>query len=991
MTHKIKLVYVHAHLPLGGVENHMLQLCRHLDRDRFEIEVCLYEKGGPMLPLFEEIDIPVEIIPVLDSKRRISEKRFQEFVKKLRGFEIFHSYYGGGQLHVGFQAAFVAKVPVQVQSVEWPVPAAGEHIDAAILETDFVLRIQEKAGVKCPLVRINPGIDLSRFDPRSVRPAVQFDGPVVGRVSRLVPEKDPESFVRSAALVQKLHPEANFLIVGDGPLRHQLESLAGQLNANIRFYGETMDVPGVLAAMDIFAYSTLGDSFGFVNAEAMAMAKPVISTRIACIPDVVEHGRSGILIPPKDVDRLSDAICYLIEHPEDAERLGQRGRQIIEQRYDLERYITQHARLYEELYSQKQNYLNMHSINPKTQQSSKRIHSVRSIENLSKKTTPASRKQILIIQENGRHEHNRQFRECSALQRAFAELGVSSDIWGLGHDNFCQPFNDIVGQYDAVLSMENYDNGWHPDLSGLNVPKAFWCIDAHMGVERYLDFVRGHRFDVVFNSTEHFVDRFAGLAGASLWLPNAYDSFLVDKMFNVLKTVPLGFCGNVVNRGEWIEYLKQRWDLRHDEMVIGPDMVRAVNGYQIHWNLNASIDINYRTFETLGCRTLLVTNYTPGLEKLFTIGEHLVVYENQRDLDEKIGYYLQQPEEREKIASNGYRHVRQNHKYTHRAEEILQTLGFTVAEDTKNRRSIQIYDITNQMISKKKYLFLSGATKSGTTLLANALSLSKEISFLQNEKKKMKEGQWVQDVYEWGYGNTGLSKDYHMTESHPIATEENKIRLFRQWARFWNLAKPILAEKSPHNIIKTRFLQALFPSSKFIILIRNGIVQSTGEALQEERSPLVCCQEWVNAYQILIEDLPYLRDYLIVRYEDLTNETETTFDEIWSFIGVPQIDVKGRSFYVHSFRNGIKRSDFNKIRDMNRAHIENFMGKFDSETQTEMFRICRPIMEKFGYSTAISDYQKYLKTDDYLFITNEIPEIKQINSQDPSIQFGVNR
>ncbi|UCF94867.1 MAG: FkbM family methyltransferase [Desulfobacterales bacterium] len=283
---------------------------------------------------------------------------------------------------------------------------------------------------------------------------------------------------------------------------------------------------------------------------------------------------------------------------------------------------------------------------------------------------------ILIIQENGRHARNREFRECFALQRALAHAGVVADIWGKGHANFEQPFKDFVARYDAIISLENYDSGWHPHLAGVKLPKAFWCIDAHTGVSRYLDFVRRNRFDIVFSSTEYFADLFKTIAGKTIWLPNAYDSFLIDRLYNVHKTVPLGFCGNTVNRRDWIDYLQKRWGLRHAEMVIGPDMVRAINSYQIHWNRNASIDINYRTFETLGCGTFLLTNYTPGLEKLFTIGEHLVVYNDREDLDQKITYYQTHSAERLQIARNGYEHVRKHHKYIHRAQKILETFDF---------------------------------------------------------------------------------------------------------------------------------------------------------------------------------------------------------------------------------------------------------------------------------------------------------------------------
>ena len=575
------------------------------------------------------------------------------------------------------------------------------------------------------------------------------------------------------------------------------------------------------------------------------------------------------------------------------------------------------------------------------------------------------KERILIIQENGRHSANSAFRECFALQRAFFCLGIQADVWGKGHDNFDHKFDDFIAGYNLLISLENYDDGWHPDLSVLKIPKAFWCIDAHMGVERYLSFVAKNNFDMVFNATEAYVEKFSGITGKSLWLPNAYDSFLIDKFFNAKKTVPLGFCGNIVNRGKWIEYLKHKWNLHHDNMVIGLDMVRAVNSYHIHWNLNASIDINYRTFETLGCRTCLITNRTPGIEKLFTPGQHLIIYENRYDMDEKISYYLDHPKQCEMIATQGYNHVRSHHKYIHRAEQILNEMGIDIHEAVRHQHRITNLKNVRQIISEKQFLFISGATKSGTTLLANILDSSEEIAFLKNSAGKLEEGQWVQNVYDWGNGNKDINEHYHMHESHPLANVENGIRLFRAWSRLWDLSKPILAEKSPHNIIKTRFLQKLFSKSKFIIIIRNGIVQSTGEALQQKRSPVDCCNEWVSAYRFLLKDLPYLKHYLIIRYEDLTNNTNAVLKRIWNFIEVPHVDISNSEFYVKAFQNGIKRSSLNKVNDMNRPHIQNFLTIFDDKLQKIMLQICEPMMDAFGYLTDIKQYHDYIKQNNY--------------------------
>ena len=92
-------------------------------------------------------------------------------------------------------------------------------------------------------------------------------------------------------------------------------------------------------------------------------------------------------------------------------------------------------------------------------------------------------------------------------------------------------------------------------------------------------------------------------------------------------------------------------------------MVKSINSYKIHFNRNISDDINFRTFETMGCKPLLLTNYTPGLEELFIIGENIVVYKDRFDLIDKIKYYLENDKQREEMIIKGYDHVKSNHTY----------------------------------------------------------------------------------------------------------------------------------------------------------------------------------------------------------------------------------------------------------------------------------------------------------------------------------------
>ncbi len=351
MTKRIRVAHLHSYLPFGGVENHILNLCRHFDSERFELEVCLFRDGGPMLSVFEDAGVTVRVFNVVDGDGRIvNSDQARAFLAHLRSFDIAHTWYGGGPLNFGMQAAQSLRIAVQVQSIEWLVPAVDPGLDAVILESDVLKTIQEAAGVPNRLTRINAGIDLARYNPATVQPFQLFEGPVVGRVSRLVEEKDPETFVRAAALVQARHPHTNFVIAGDGPLRAQLEALAGRLGARITFLGNCTNVPAVLAAFDIFAYPTLGDSFGFVNAEAMAMGKPVISTRVGSVPELVRDGETGFLIEPQDAWGLAQCICYLLNEPEIGRRMGSQGRQLIETKFDLKQEVTAMADLYHELY-----------------------------------------------------------------------------------------------------------------------------------------------------------------------------------------------------------------------------------------------------------------------------------------------------------------------------------------------------------------------------------------------------------------------------------------------------------------------------------------------------------------------------------------------------------------------------------------------------------------------------------------------------------------
>lgn len=280
---------------------------------------------------------------------------------------------------------------------------------------------------------------------------------------------------------------------------------------------------------------------------------------------------------------------------------------------------------------------------------------------------------ILIIQEKGRHQKNWMFRESLSIQRALSKMNVESTVWGLNYDNFSTPFWDLEKEHDVILLIENYpQTDWLPDLSKSNKLKLFWSIDSHVVLNEHIQLCKKFKIDVVLNAVyghEKFFNMFN-----TEYFPNAYCDELI-KPLELEKIHDVGFCGNINNRGGWLNEIKKYHNLKLDEFVIGEDMVRAINSYKIHFNRNIADDLNYRTFETLGCGTFILTNETPGLSDLFDIGKNIVTYSNEWDLLDKINYYLKNITEREKITLSGYEHVKNKHTFIKRMKELNRIIN----------------------------------------------------------------------------------------------------------------------------------------------------------------------------------------------------------------------------------------------------------------------------------------------------------------------------
>jgi molybdopterin converting factor small subunit len=281
---------------------------------------------------------------------------------------------------------------------------------------------------------------------------------------------------------------------------------------------------------------------------------------------------------------------------------------------------------------------------------------------------------ILIIQENGRHLENKEFRECFNLQRALLRKNVDTIVWGLGHDNFDTPFQQIIKDIDVIILLENYEsNGWLPDLSNVNKLKIFWSIDSHMVLMNHITTVVKNKIDIVLNAIESHQNYFK--TSKTFYFPNAYPSDLISPIDGIDKNTFLGFCGSLLNRSEILDKLENKFGLKKDIWKLGNEMIKTINGYKIHFNKTLSNDINYRIFETMGCNTLILTNHTENINTFFNDMENIVIYNNETELFEKLNILLSDNDLIKKISNSGYKLVKNNHTYDNRADVLLKIIS----------------------------------------------------------------------------------------------------------------------------------------------------------------------------------------------------------------------------------------------------------------------------------------------------------------------------
>ena len=231
------------------------------------------------------------------------------------------------------------------------------QVDCFISASDAIRQMLVGDGVPAErAVTVHEGIDVKRIDavpPVNVHEALWLphQAPLVGNVAALVPHKGQRYLIAAAHMVVQAIPDARFVILGEGELREHLEHLVREhhLAKHVLLPGFRTDVIGCIKGFDIFAMSSVTEGLGTSLLDAMACHRAIVGTRTGGIPEVVEDGRTGLLVSPRDARGMADAIIGLLQDSAGRGRMAEAGYARVTECFTVERMVAETAAVYERL------------------------------------------------------------------------------------------------------------------------------------------------------------------------------------------------------------------------------------------------------------------------------------------------------------------------------------------------------------------------------------------------------------------------------------------------------------------------------------------------------------------------------------------------------------------------------------------------------------------------------------------------------------------
>jgi glycosyltransferase involved in cell wall biosynthesis len=343
---------------VGGTERQMVELMRRLDRREFEVHIACVHRGGPLESRALEGAASIACFPIAGFARPSAVQQMLSFARWCRRIDaqIVHTCELYANI-LGLPGAALAGVRVRIgnrrelrtpdkrrahiAAQRWAYRAA--HV--VVANSTAAAEQLRSEGIPAARIHVIPnGVDCDLFTvPPRQRPIRR-----IVTVANLRLEKGHDTLIAAMSLLAGRHPDVEVVIVGDGPLRSTLVrqvNLRG-LRSRIRFLGERPDIASQLAGADLFVLPSRTEACPNAVLEAMSSGLPIVATRVGGVPELIEDGIDGLLVPADEPNELAGAIESLIEQPARADALGRAARQKAEQRFAFDRMVGGFEHLY---------------------------------------------------------------------------------------------------------------------------------------------------------------------------------------------------------------------------------------------------------------------------------------------------------------------------------------------------------------------------------------------------------------------------------------------------------------------------------------------------------------------------------------------------------------------------------------------------------------------------------------------------------------------
>ncbi len=373
----IRVLHIFGGGVRSGIETHILTLAKGLKGSGVEFSLAPLNKGS----FSKEAQSSVSEIIESDKRYRGDLGFIGRLAKRIQAadVDIVHTHSFDGAFY-GTRAALQAGKKTIVNTVHTFETVAMVDMYKSKIIRKLVCRqnlrllksaslliavcepLEEKLvreGLDRSKIRVVPnGLDLQSFlqsapDQDSARRELGLkDGELaVGTLGRVARVKNIDIFLKAAKKALDRGPQVKFIVIGDGPLRGKMEALASELEIEdkVLFTGWQADTGKILAALDLFVLCSQTETTSYALLEAMAMAKPTVATAVGGNTAVVEDGKTGLLVPPGDVDATANAIFDLISDSDRSRQFGAAGKERVEREFSARAMVERTLKVYREL------------------------------------------------------------------------------------------------------------------------------------------------------------------------------------------------------------------------------------------------------------------------------------------------------------------------------------------------------------------------------------------------------------------------------------------------------------------------------------------------------------------------------------------------------------------------------------------------------------------------------------------------------------------